>query len=92
MRFLLLLLGIGGDLGAGAVAEAGGGAGAWLARSGSGVLELLMTALADRPEQLDDLGRLIDRLQATEQGRSLMPAGFAEMWATLTDARRTVLR
>jgi hypothetical protein len=92
MRFLLLLLGIGGDLGAGAVAEAGGGAGAWLARSGSGVLELLMTALADRPEQLDDLGRLVDRLQATEQGRNLMPAGFAEMWATLTEARRTVLR
>jgi hypothetical protein len=90
MRFLMLLLGLGGDLTTVAGTETGG-AGAWLARSGSGVLELLLAALADRPRQLDDLGRLIERLQTTEQGRRLMPAGFPELWATVAQARRRVL-
>ncbi|GAA0909931.1 phospholipase D family protein [Virgisporangium aurantiacum] len=91
MRFLMLLLGLGDDPVAAMGAEKGGGAGMWLARSGSGVLELLLTALADRPAQIDDLGRLIERLQATEQGRSLMPPGFPELWATVKEARRRVL-
>lgn len=88
LRFLVLLLGI-GDPGAVLAADASGsGAGPteWQAAS-FGILELIMRALADQPDALLDLDRLVERLRTTEQGRAVLPAGFTELWNTTTTAR-----
>jgi len=89
LRFLALLLGLGIDpvVGAGEAAGAGG-----LFRVGAGqhVLELLLSALADRPGQVDDLARQIEHLEATERGRAVMPEGFRELWAVVNEARLLV--
>ena len=44
---------------------------------GPGVLELVLRALADRPSALDDLDRLVQRLQATERGRRSCPKALS---------------
>lgn len=90
LRFLMLLLGFSGvDLAA--PTAAGARRGSWGGRtSGSEVFELLVRALADRPESIDDLARLVSRLDATEAGRARMPAGFAELWGIVNEARDTL--
>jgi hypothetical protein len=88
LRFLALLLG--GDF-ANAFGPAGAAAGGgerWTAFVGPGIFELLLTALADRPAQLDDLGRLVERLEATEHGQVLLPDGFTELWKTVEQAHQ----
>ena len=55
--------------------------------SALGVLELVLRALAEKPEALDDLERLVDRLSRTSEGRSLLPPGFGELWAEVVRAR-----
>lgn len=86
LRFLALLLGLGIDP-IPAVGQGSGGDGAW-AVSAPGVLELLMRGLVDQPRQLDDLARLVERLESTERGRQLLPHGFAELWAVVDTVRR----
>jgi hypothetical protein len=85
LRFLELLLGIAG--GGGVEQQQIGEGASWSAGARAGVLELLVTTLAHNPAQLDDLGRLVQRLQATERGRAVLPAGFAELWATIEAVR-----
>ncbi len=53
---------------------------------GPGLFELLVRAVADRPQAIADLDRLIDRLAATERGRAVLPEGFADLWATVRAA------
>ena len=69
------------------LAGAGDGAGAWR-RAGTGVLELLLGALADRPAQLDELAGLVEQLTATERGRTVLPEGFLELWQHMDQVRR----
>lgn len=45
-----------------------------------GVFELIVNALADRPEAINQLDRLVGRLRKTQQGRELLPDGFEELW------------
>jgi hypothetical protein len=89
LRFLMLLLG----LGTGAIANPTangetGGTGKWLTGS-TGVFEVILDALANRPEQLDDLARLVGRIEAAGDGERLLPPGFTELWRLIEQARGT---
>ena len=92
LRFLALLLGLGDPtvLLAGSAQE--GEAARWEGAFGrsTGVFELVMAALADRPEALVDLDRLVTRLRAAEAGRTILPDGFDEFWTTVTGALATL--
>jgi hypothetical protein len=89
LRFLFLLLGL-----------ANGGVPPWFQPSADGsgldhgsrlielgVFEAVMRALVAHPASLDALGRLVERLRATDAGRSTLPDGFEELWASVTEAR-----
>ena len=90
LRFLTLLLGLGNWDGPWVSHEqnAGDGAGRWGFGGGgwTGVLELVLGALADRREALADLDQLVSRLQQTESGRSVLPDGFDEFWVSVKKA------
>ncbi|MFG3301550.1 phospholipase D family protein [Micromonospora chersina] len=88
LQFLLLILGLGTEA-AGAVGGEAGGYGTWHG-GGTGILELLLNALVDRPEQLDDLARLVSRIEAAGDSGGLLPAGFAELWRVIEQARDTM--
>jgi PLD-like domain len=85
LRFLFFLLSLGGhQLASGG--SGGGGAGRGgnpFGAGGSGVLEMVLGALASRPEALADLDALIRRMEATEDGLSSLPEGFADFWAVV---------
>ncbi|TKJ28320.1 phospholipase D family protein [Blastococcus sp. CCUG 61487] len=90
LHFLALLLGMGQP--AWALAS-GQGAGAQQ-RPGStfeapGLLELLMRALVEHPERLDDLARLVERLQQGA-GATVLPPGFSEVWTVVDAVRREI--
>jgi hypothetical protein len=89
LKFLLLMLDLGMNVLPAALATAGSGTGAWRA-STTGLLELLLNALVDRPGQLDDLERLVSRLERTEAGVQLLPEGFRELWHLVMQARKSV--
>ena len=86
LRFLALLLGLFGETSL--LPGAGDGSGSWAVSPGSGVLEMLLRGLVDRRTQLDDLARLVTRLESTEQGRKVLPHGFAELWQVVDAVRR----
>lgn len=90
LRFLALLLGLGSNpLNAGADETAGAG-GAWsFGRfSQTGLFELLIRAVADRPTAIGDLDRLVARLEETERGRAVLPPGFDQLWSSVREAHR----
>lgn len=88
LRFLALLLGL-ADLN---FLPSGNGQGGWAGlvpvAVGLGVFELVLRALADRPDALLDLDQLVRRLQATQAGRRVLPDGFDVLWPTVLDAHR----
>lgn len=91
LRFLALLLGLGNPhllvilAGSGNSTDGSANVGA-----APGILELILRALADRPEALTDLDRLVQRLAATDAGRKVLPDGFEALWRVVTAARRQV--
>ncbi|MGY2082342.1 phospholipase D family protein [Blastococcus sp. SYSU DS0539] len=89
LRFLALLLGIGQP--AWAVGAPPAGAAAPSSATGfeaPGMLELLMRALVEHPDRLDDLARLVDRLGARVDAASVLPNGFTEIWAVVDTVRQ----
>ena len=93
LRFLYLILSLGNPYLLSQLSHAGSGKGGHLLTSSStGILELVLRALHDRPGALVDIERLVSRLRATEEGKSLLPAGFDEFWATVEQARATLVR
>ena len=90
MRLLALLFGL--DAPASAVASGTlDGAGAqWSTATGPGVLELLARALADRPESIDHLASIVERLRATANGRKVLPDGWDDVWLPVIEARRSL--
>lgn len=90
LRFLTLLLGL-GELPVGAREAGSDGLGS-RSRFGPapGVLELALRALAQQPQALDDLDRLVERLLATAAGRQLLPTGFTDLWPVIMAARESL--
>jgi hypothetical protein len=88
LRFLALLLGLADpSLLFSGTGQANGVAIARITQ-GPGVFELVLRALADRPDALLDLDRLVRRLQATDTGRRVLPEGFDVLWPTVLEAHR----
>jgi len=60
--------------------------------TGPGILELVLRALAERPESLDDLAAVVERLHDRRgpQGEPILPPGFAALWSAVEDARRAL--
>ncbi|MEV6930906.1 phospholipase D family protein [Dactylosporangium sp. NPDC051485] len=88
-RFLLLMLGLGAEAAAVPPVEGeGGGSANWRAEY-NGIFELLLNALAEHPERLDDLANLIARIEA--RGAKLWPDEFSKLWALVEQARQDEL-
>ena len=93
LRFLALLLAIGGSgdktglLGAGA--EAGGGS--WNAGQ-CGVFETLVRALGAPTSALNDIAPLVDRLRRSDTGRQVLPEGFDGLWDLVWAAHRQLAK
>lgn len=88
LRFLLLLLQGDSDEMLTDLADGSGDGTAVFGLSGDGVLEAVAMALADRPEVLDDVDRLVARLLSTDAGREVLPPGWNELWDQVIVARR----
>lgn len=88
LRFLALLLGL--DSGAALIGAdspaSGAGAEFGVLGPGGGVLEAVLRALADNPQAVTDLDRLVQGLRRTEQGRAVLPDGFGTLWETVMAA------
>lgn len=92
LRFLLMLLSLAS--GTGSLADLpldfGSAEGAaWITQS-SGLLESLMNALATSPSSIDDVARLVERLSATAEGRSVLPIGWESLWNAVLEARARI--
>jgi hypothetical protein len=88
LRFLALLLGL-ADISSLLDSTAEGApfdGGEWGAGTGSGVFEIIVNALADRPEALRDLGTLVERLQSTDARSKVLPPGFDRIWESAATA------
>jgi len=93
LRFVHLLLSLGSPQLMAEAAQGDGSSNAWTFGPGSaGVLELALRALVHRPQAIDDLDRLVQRMEATATGTALLPKGFADVWAQVRVARKKVAR
>jgi hypothetical protein len=90
LRFTALLLGVSQAPGIGEAFTAAGESAPWRTGATAGLFELLVEALATRPEALRDLDRLVERLQCTEAGRAVLPEGFVGLWESVRAALTTL--
>ena len=56
---------------------------------GSGLLEQLLTALANSPETLLSIDRLVRSIQKDSEAQDILPAGFMDMWETFREVIST---
>lgn len=92
MRFLMLLLEMGGFAFPGAD---GGGAWAQLSAtsaSGAGLFEALMRAVGPGRTGLEDVQRVIEYMGRQPDGTSVLPEGFEALWASVWTAQQSVKR
>lgn len=90
LRFLLLLLALAGSDGAGldlALSDGLSNSSAPWVMDRAGLLESLLRALSRSPRSIDDAARLVERLSATEEGRSVLPEGWDDLWEAVLEAR-----
>ena len=92
VRLLLMLLG-GSDPAFGDLVDVmtgypapGNGAGPTVVGADA-LLEPLMRTLGRNPSRLDEIGRLVTELAKTEEGTSLLPDGWLDVWAAVEAAR-----
>ena len=86
-RFLALLLGFGATGGAtGDEGSAGGTGDAFFGGGGPGVFEMVVRALADRPQSITDLDSLVARMESSHQGRQIAGEQFLALWQTVREA------
>jgi len=83
LRFLLLLLSLGGEDAGSSLRGDGVGIGDW-SGDGGGVFEALVKALGHHSTGLEDLSRLVERLRADNP--SVLPKGFDDLWASIWSA------
>ena len=88
LRFVLLLLQLAGRAGWFPEDEGAGLFGVFaMGEASSGLLESVLAALASAPGAIDDIDRLVRQLSATEQGRQVLPDGWAGFWPSVLEAR-----
>ena len=90
LRFVALLLGLGGAASAVPSVLAGGTDSAWGSTAGAGMFEVIVNALATSPDALRDLDRLVERLESTDAGRRVLPDGFGTLWEPVKAALATI--
>ena len=90
MRLLALLFGLGAPAGSSVGGLMEGAAGQWSTGADLGVLELLARALAERPESIDHLSSIVERLRTTPDGRKVLPDGWDSVWLPALEARRAL--
>ena len=89
LRFVFFLLSLGNPTALATLATAPSHEGSGRSPFGngaSGVLEMVLAALATRPEALADLDALISRLETTNAGVASLPEGFMAFWAVVREA------
>lgn len=84
LRFLMLLLAQDATDAARLAAGSGGSFGKW-GSDGVGLFEALVRSVGARNSGLDDLGRLVERLQK-DAATSVLPVDFDELWASVWSA------
>ncbi|MFZ4478883.1 MAG: phospholipase D family protein [Rhodoferax sp.] len=93
LRLIDLLLGLGGSFPLASLADNQSAGGAWVSTGlSSGLLEMIVRSLAERPDALDHLESLVNRLSSTELGRSVLPPGWNELWGSVVGARKLMGR
>jgi hypothetical protein len=63
------------------------GSGSWSSGSIDGLLELLVRALAVNPEAVDRIDEIVERLACSDDGASVLPAGWDDVWPSVRSAR-----
>ena len=87
LRFIMLLLALGGDTPTGLDVSIGGG-GSWQrSTSTTGLFELLVRALAVQPEAIDRLGGIVEHLRKSPLAKEVLPPEWDEVWAAISAAR-----
>jgi hypothetical protein len=79
LRFLALLLALGGSGDINPFLQGVGGGGSWYAGT-TGVFESLVRALGASALALTDIAPLVDRLRRSDKGRQVLPRGFEALW------------
>jgi hypothetical protein len=59
--------------------------------TGIPLLESLMKALAQNPEKLDRINRLVEDLCKTDEGQNLFPKGFMQVWESIWQIRSEMI-
>jgi hypothetical protein len=92
MRFLMLLLQFTqGELLSLPDSDEDSAGAQWLLRMQQrGVLESVLHALAEQPEVIEEIERLVSRLETTEQGRARFPEGWTAFWQEVRSAHATL--
>lgn len=89
LRFLYFLLSLGNPSALAGMIDSRSGATAGgnpVGEGGSGVLEMVLGALASNPSALADLDALVARLASTPAGLRSLPDGFLGFWGVVRDA------
>lgn len=88
LRFLFFLLSLGNPAALAGLATSQthvGTGSSPFGNGGSGVLEMVLGAMASRPAALADLDVLISRLESTDAGMASLPDGFLNFWAVVRE-------
>lgn len=90
LRFIMLLLALGGDTPTGLDVSIGGG-GSWQrSASTTGLFELLVRALAVQPEAIDRLGGIVEHLRNSPLAEKVLPPEWDDVWAAVSAARELI--
>lgn len=91
LRFLMLLLALGGHSTPAGFDATLGGEGVF-SRSTEGLFELLVRAMVVQPESLDRLSTIIENLQKHGKAENVLPEGWDEVWSAIRQAQEIVSR
>lgn len=93
LRLISLLLGLGGGFNSEGLCGQQTSNGVWVSGGlESGLLETIVRSLAERPDTLDSLESLVNRLSATEKGKRVLPPGWGQLWGSVVGARKLIGR
>jgi hypothetical protein len=91
IRLLLLLLSLGGPTTVMPLQEGAEAAGWTWAGSNTGLLELMVRAVATNPPAVDRLAGIVERLRKHELAATVLPADWDLVWKAIAGARRIVM-